>query len=62
MLVFMVSENRATTEEETINRAPVSLAGHSWKLRAVNAPVDKHNFSAQAEKRDEILLSQRTEN
>lgn len=53
MLVFMVTKTRATIEEETINRAPVSLAEHSWKFRAVNIPIDMHSFSVQAEKQEE---------
>lgn len=57
MLVFMVTQNRATAEEAAINRALVSLAKHSWKFRPVNTLTC--NFSAQTEK---FLLSQRTEN
>lgn len=53
MLVFMVTKNRATIDKETINRAPVHLAEHSWKFRAVNIPIDILNFSAQPEKQEE---------
>lgn len=38
MLVLMVTKNRATAE--AINAAPVSLADHSWKLKALNIPLD----------------------
>lgn len=48
MLVFMVTKNRATVE--AINAAPVSLAEHSWKLKAVNIPFDTCNCNAWTEK------------
>jgi len=54
MFALMVTENKATAVKETINRAPLSLAEHSCKQRAVNIPVPLYTISAKAEKREEI--------
>lgn len=48
MLVLLVTKNRATAE--AINAAPVSLVDHSWKLKALNIPLDMQNCNARKEK------------
>lgn len=48
LLLFMVTRNRATVE--ATNAAPVSLAEHSWKLKAVNIPLDMCNSNTWTEK------------
>lgn len=53
-LVFMVTKNRATVE--TINTAPVSLVEHSWKLKAMNIPLDKYNCNEWTEKQAETTF------
>lgn len=47
----MVTKNRATTEAGTANTTPVSLAEHSWNLKAVNIPLDVYNCNAQRRNR-----------
>lgn len=42
-IFVLVTENKATAVKETINRAPLSLAEHNYKQRAVNLPVNTHN-------------------